>query len=395
VPGGEGARLPVVDDNVGTRRRRRPVAAAVLLMGLAGTSLTAACGTTATAGTAGSASTSGASTSGATSGTPAGTVTEDGSGLVEPLMKAWAAAYHQTAPGVTVTVAGGGSTQGIDDASGGRVDIGTSDVYLSSGDLLKNQYLLNIPLAVSAQSVIYNVPGLPAGTNLKLTGTDLADMYSGIITMWNDPRIANLNLGVTIPPVPVVPIHRTIGAGDTYIFTSYLSTQDPDWNTAVGYGTFVDWPRLASVRTADGSTNIYEACKKYVGCVSYNGVSYLKPAQALGLGEAALQNGGGHYTIPDPAAIQDELGKFVTITPRDETISMIDGPGGDGYPIINYEYAIVSTRQPSAATARQVRDFLTWVVTSGNAPSFIDQVGFQPLPAQIQELSLAQIGKIQ
>jgi phosphate transport system substrate-binding protein len=355
-------------------------------MGLAGVSLTA-CGTAATAVPSAS--------EGTTAGTPPGTITENGSGLVEPLMKAWAAAYRQQAAGVTITVSGGGSTEGINEASAGTVDIGTSDVYLSSGDLLKNQYLLNIPLAVSAQSVIYNVPGLPPGTDLKLTGTDLADMYGGIITMWNDPRIADLNMGVTIPPVPVVPIHRTIGAGDTFIFTSYLSTQDPDWNTAVGYGTFVDWPKLASVRTADGSTNIYQACKKYVGCVSYNGVSYLKPAQALGLGEAALQNGGGHYTIPDAASIQDELGKFVAITPRDETISMINGPGGDGYPIINYEYAIVSTRQPSAAKAQQIRDFLNWVVTTGNAPSFIDQVGFQPLPAQIQALSLAQIAKIQ
>jgi phosphate transport system substrate-binding protein len=356
-------------------------------MGLAGISLTAACGTTATAGT-------GAASGAAASGTPAGTITEDGSGLVLPLMRAWVGAYHQKVPGVTVTVKGGGSTVGINEASAGTVDIGTSDVYLSSGDLLKNPYLVNVPLAVSAQSVIYNVPGLAPGTNLKLTGTDLADMYSGLITMWNDPRIAGLNVGVTIPAIPVVPIHRTIGAGDTFIFTSYLSTQDPDWNTAVGYGTFVDWPKLAGEQTADGSTNIYQTCKKYPGCVSYNGVSYLKPAQALGLGEAALLNGGGQYTTPDAATIQAELSKFVTITPRDEIISMINGPGDDGYPIINYEYAIVSVRQPSAAKAQQIRDFLSWVISAGNAPSFIGQVGFQPLPAQIQALSLAQIARI-
>jgi phosphate transport system substrate-binding protein len=328
-------------------------------------------------------------------GTAAGIIKENGSGLLEPLMKAWATAYHQKVPGVTITVDGEGSTKGIDQASDGTVTIGTSDVFLSSGDLLKNRYLLNIPLAVSAQSVIYNVPGLPPGTNLKLTGTDLADMYSGIITMWNDPRIADLNLGITIPAIPVVPIHRTIGAGDTFIFTSYLSIQDPAWYSAVGYGTLVAWPRVAADEAADGSTNIYQTCKKFEGCVSYNGISYLKPAQALGLGEAALQNGGGHYTIPDSTAIQNELDRFVAITPPDETISMIDGPGGEGYPIINYEYAIVSTSQPSAATAQQVRDFLDWVVTSGNATSFIDPVGFQPLPAQIQQRSLAQIAKIQ
>jgi phosphate transport system substrate-binding protein len=356
-------------------------------MGLAGTGLTAACGTMASAGTS--------ATHAAAGSTTGGVITEDGSGLVLPLMRAWATTYHQKVPGVTITVSGGGSTKGIDEASVGTVDLGTSDVFLSSGDLLKNKYLLNIPLAVSAQSIIYNVPGLPPVTNLKLTGTDLADMYSGVITMWNDPRIADLNLGITIPAIPVVPIHRTIGAGDTFIFTSYLSVQDPAWYTAVGYGTLVAWPQVAAVKTADGSTNIYQACKKFVGCVSYNGVSYLQPAQALGLGEAALQNGGGHYTIPDSTAIQNELDKFVAITPPDETISMIDGPGGEGYPIVNYEYAVVSTSQPSTAKAQQIRDFLDWVVTTGNAASFIDPVGFQPLPAQIQQRSLAQIAKIQ
>jgi phosphate transport system substrate-binding protein len=356
-------------------------------MGLAAACLTAACGTAATAG-ASAAQTTAASTAG-------GVITEDGSGLVQPLMTIWAQEYHRTVPGVTVTVAGNGSTAGINDASDGKVEIGASDVYLSSGDLLKNQRLLNIPLAVSAQSVIYNVPGLPRGTHLNLSGKVLAAMYSGHITMWNDQKITELNPGITLPSIPVVPIHRTIGAGDTFIFTSYLSTEDPDWYKAVGFGTLVAWPSVATEKTADGSKHIYETCQQVVGCVTYNGVSYLKPALGLGLGEAALQNGSGHDTLPDASAVQDELSKFVAITPPDETISMIDSPTGTGYPIINYEYAIVSVRQPNAATAQRIRDFLDWVVTNGNAASFIDPVGFQPLPTQIQKLSLAQIAKIQ
>jgi phosphate transport system substrate-binding protein len=356
-------------------------------MGLAGACLTAACGTAATAG-AGAAPTTAGSTA-------VGVIAEDGSGLVQPLMTMWAKKYHETVPGVTVTVAGGGSTAGINDASNGKVAIGTSDVYLSSGDLLKNQYLLNIPLAVSAQSVIYNVPGLPPGTHLKLTGKILADMYSGNITMWNDSAIVSLNQGITLPPIPVVPIHRPNGSGDTFIFTSYLSTEDPDWYNTVGFGTLVAWPSVATAKAADGSVQIYNACQQFVGCVSYNGVSYLQLEQDRGLGEASLRNGGGYDSIPTPEAIQNELSKFVAITPPDETISMIDSPSGKGYPIVNYEYAIVSVRQPNAATAQRIRDFLDWVVTNGNAASFVDQVGFQPLPSQIQQLSLAQIAKIQ
>jgi len=51
----------------------------------------------------------------------------------------------------------------IADASSGTADIGASDAYLSSGDLVQNPSLLNIPLAISAQQVNYNLPQLRPG----------------------------------------------------------------------------------------------------------------------------------------------------------------------------------------------------------------------------------------
>jgi phosphate transport system substrate-binding protein len=89
-----------------------------------------------------------------------GKLSEAGSTLLLQLMGTWASAYHQQHPNVSITTAGGGSTKGISDASAGTVSIGTSDAYLSSGDLVKNPALLNVPLAISAQQVNYNVrPG--------------------------------------------------------------------------------------------------------------------------------------------------------------------------------------------------------------------------------------------
>jgi phosphate transport system substrate-binding protein len=364
-------------------------------MGLAGIGLTAACGTAATAGT----TSSGGAVAAASAAT--GVIKEDGSTLLQPLMQNWATAYGQRTPGVTVQPAGGGSTKGIDDASGGAVDIGASDAYLSAGDLLKNRKLLNIPLVVSAQSVIYNLPGLkPAGANVKLTGVVLADMYSGVITTWNDPRITALNGGITIPPIPVVPVHRSDGSGDTFLFTSYLSTQayDPsqgyDWNHNVGYGTSVAWPKNSAAKSAMGSTGMITTCVSNPGCVGYNGVSHLAAEESGNLGEAMLQNGGGGFALPDAQSIQDEVNRFVAITPPNETIAMIASTGGYGYPIVNYEYAIVSKQQPSAARAALIRNFLSWVVTTGNGSSFVSPVNFQPLPSDLQKLSLAQIGEI-
>jgi phosphate transport system substrate-binding protein len=309
-------------------------------------------------------------------------------------MQVWAKAYQQ-ATGSVVNTGAGGSTQGINDASSGKVQVGASDAYLSSGDVLKNTSLLNIPLAISAQSVIYNLPGLAQTDHVQLTPTVLADMYDGTITMWDSPLIKVLNGALKLPHLPVVPLHRAKGSGDTFIFTSYLSTQDATWNTTYGYGTQVAWPSPAGSQSVADSVHMYQVCGATPGCVGYNGVSYLSAEQPLGIGEAALQNGGGHFTTPTPAAIQAEVNKFIAITPANETIAMIAGPGGTGYPIVNYEYAIVSTHQPNAETAKAIRDFLTWVVTTGNGPNFVGQVGFQPLPSDIQALSEQQIARIQ
>lgn len=328
---------------------------------------------------------------------PAGTITESGSGLLYPLAKNWAAAYHQQFPGVTVTTASTGSGKGIALATAGQVDIGASDAYLSSGDLVKNPTLLNIPLTVSAQTVIYNLPGLSTNSHVDLTGTVLAGIYDGSITMWNDPAITRigLNKNLNLPAIPIVPIHRSDGSGDTFLFTSYLSTQDLQWDDTIGYGTTAAWPPAPRATPEKGSINTMDACEATPGCIAYNGISYLSQAQASGkIGEAELANFAGKFTLPTATAIQDSVSSFVSITPPNETISMINGPSADGYPIVNYEYAVVSTRQPDAAKASAIKAFLKWVLTTGNGASYLNTVGFQPLPTALVSLGEEQIAEI-
>src|SRR6516164_9026669 len=154
------------------------------------------------------------------------TLYEAGSTLLQQAMGHWAAGYHDQYPNVVVKPGGGGSTKGISEASAGTINIGGSDAYLSSGDLVKNPTLLNIPLAISAQQINYNVPGLRPGTHLKLSGKVLGGMYQGTITTWNSRQIQALNPGVHLPGTRVVPVHRSDSSGDTFLFTSYLSTHN-------------------------------------------------------------------------------------------------------------------------------------------------------------------------
>ena len=373
----------------GSGRRGSRLTAAVLRMAvtaaLAG--LVAACGTGADSGQAGST---------AAAALPAShvTITESGSGLLYPLARTWAAAYGRQFPGVTVTTASTGSGKGIALASAGKVGIGASDAYLSSGDLVQNPALLNIPLAVSAQTVIYNLPELSKGSHIRLDGAVLAGIYDGAVTKWNDPLIAALNTSLKLPDLTIVPVHRSDSSGDTFLFTSYLSTQDQGWNASTGYGTTALWPRVAGAKAADGSVDMMQDCESTPGCVAYNGISYLSQALKGGLGEAELANSAGQFTLPTASAIADSVDSFVSLTPPSETISMIDGPSAGGYPIVNYEYAVVSTKQPSAASAAAIGAFLTWVITTGNDASYLSTVGFQPLSAALVSLGRTQIGEI-
>ena len=318
-------------------------------------------------------------------------LSEAGSTLLQPLMGTWASAYRGQHPNVTIKTAGGGSKNGIAFAAAGRVNIGASDAYLSSGTLVQHPALLNIPLAVSAQQINYNLPGVP---NLKLNGKILAEMYQGIITTWNNPKIVALNPGVRLPSTRVVPVHRSDGSGDTFLFTSYLSTHDSVWNHNYGYGTTVNWPTVPGARTAQGNKGMLAACKATRGCVAYIGIAYLSQATSAGLGEARLLNTMGQYVQPNQASIDAAVQAFVSATPTNETISMINGPASGGYPIVNYEYAIVSTKQANAATARDIKAFLHWAITQGNSAQYLTTVQFQPLPKSIVSLSDAQIAKI-
>ncbi len=270
--------------------------------------------------------------------------------------------------------------------------MGASDAYLSSADTAKYPGLMNIALAISAQQVNYNLPGIK---NLKLTGSVLAEIYSGKITTWNDPAIKKLNPGVSLPSMKIITLHRADSSGDTFLFTSYLSAQDPSAWSQSNVNTTVSWPNVPGALAETGNSGMVAGCAANKGCIAYIGISYLSKTQAAGLGTASISNKSGKFLQPTPATISAEANAFTASTPANEAISMIDGPAPGGYPIVNYEYAIVQTTQSNATQAEDIRAFLHWVVHAGqDATTYLDAVDFQPLPSTVVSKSDALISKI-
>jgi phosphate transport system substrate-binding protein len=323
------------------------------------------------------------------------TLNETGSTLLYPLFTRWIPDYAKVAPDVTLTAAATGSGAGEEAALAGKARIGGSDAYLSDRVAAQNPSMLDIPLAISAQTINYNLPGLN-GANIKIDGPTLAAIYSGVVTQWDDAAIKAMNPGVTLPHQPIIPVRRAEGSGDTFIFTQFLDFSAESWENNPGYGSTIRWPNVAGEKTATGNDGLVQALAATPYSIGYVGVSYAGQIAKAGLGTAMVKNQAGKFLIPTPQSIADAAAQLDPRTPPYERISLVYAPGDNSYPLINYEYAIVSRSQPDSATASAVRDFLRWAISAsgGNNEKYLGAVGFIPLPDFIRGLSEAQINEI-
>jgi phosphate transport system substrate-binding protein len=329
------------------------------------------------------------------------TITETGSTLIYPLFKSWIDAYAKVDPGTHMTAGATGSGAGIAQAIAGQVQIGTSDAYMSDNDAMAHPHILNIPIAISAQVVEANLPELK-GRALKLSGPVLAGIYSGKIRTWDAGPIAELNGGVSLPHQGIVPVRRAEGSGDTFVFTQLLSFSTPEsesatgWESRIGYGTTVNWPSVSGELTATGNQGMVQAIAHTPYSVGYVGGSFEDQAQQAGLITAMLQNQDGNFLLPTAATITAAAAELTPRTPADERLTLVFAPGGNSYPLINYEYAVVSDQQPNPQAAQAIGNFLQWCISlqGGNADSFLSPVHFIALPASIRARSEIQIAKI-
>jgi phosphate transport system substrate-binding protein len=320
---------------------------------------------------------------------------ETGSTLLYPLFEQWVSAYGSVRPDVKLTIAATGSGEGIKSALGGTVRIGASDAYMSDEDAEHNPQIINVPLAISAQTIYANVPD-QGDTVLQIDGPTLAGIYSGRITQWDDPGLVADNPGVKLPHHVIVPVRRADASGDTFVFTQFLDFSVQSWEDRIGYGTSVSWPAVSGMQTATGNDGMVKTIGASPYSIGYVGISFSGPAAKAGIRPMALKNQNGKFLVPTTQSISAAASTLDPRTPPDERLSLVDAPGDGSYPLVNYEYAVVSTAQPDSGTADALKNFLLWsiAVDGGNAARHLDAVGFIPLPDFIRALSEKQIGRI-
>ncbi len=109
-----------------------------------------------------------------------------GSTTVLPIATAWAKAYAEVAPDVSVNVAGGGSGSGIEALINGTADIGDASRAIKDSEMERARAAGVEPVEhVIAYDGIAAVvhPSNPAS---QLTLQQLSDIYSGQVTQWSE-----------------------------------------------------------------------------------------------------------------------------------------------------------------------------------------------------------------
>ena len=302
-----------------------------------------------------------------------------GSTLVAPLVAKWSGDYEQRA-GVTVTYGAVGSGAGIAQITGRTVDFGASDAPLTADQATACKGCLQVPWALAATLVAYNVKGV--ANRLKLSGPVLAAIYLGKVTHWNDPAISRLNPGVQLPATAITPVFRSDGSGDTYAFSDFLSKVSPVWKRTKGVSTTISFPAGTG---AKGNEGVAAYLGRNDGSIGYLGISYVFSGN---LDYALVQNAAGEFPVPGVPSIE-AAAKSVTSLPADNAISITNPPASasGAYPISTFTYAIV--RKPSKLAL--VR-FLTYAVTTGQ--KFGPPLQFAPLPAVVLDADRSTIARL-
>ena len=312
-----------------------------------------------------------------------GKINAEGSSAQKNAIEQAIASFATVCPDITVNYNPTGSGAGITQFNAAQVDFAGSDSALNAakGEVAAAATRCaanpawNLPMVTGPIAVAYNLSGVG---KLVLNAEVTAKIFHGDIKTWNDPAIAALNKGVTLPSDAIHVFFRSDESGTTDNFTKYLNL--------ASNGVWTDpnakaWPKSGAGEGREKSAGVAEGVKTTPGGISYVEWSYAKDNK---LGIAQIDNGSGAVELN-----ADSVSKAVAAaTPA--------GQGNDlalkldyatkqagAYPIILVTYEIVCSKGLDANLTKGVKAFLTHFASADVQKSLVD-IGYAPLPTAVQ-----------
>ncbi len=258
------------------------------------------------------------------------TIVNVGSDTMVNLALAWAEAYHELHPEISISVTGGGSGTGIAALINGSTDIANASRQMKDEELREAEHVGITPVehvvALDAIAVVIN-PRNPIG---ELTIPQISDMYTGRIENWRD---------VGGEERPIVLASRESNSG-TYMYFLENVVRRGD---AKNEDLFSPEALLLPSSEVIGLEVAHNP-----NAIGYDGLGYVTPAQK---------------TVR--VAVSKD-GPFVA--PSIDTVN--DGT----YPIARPLY-MYTRGEPQGA----IKDYLDWI-TGEDGQRIVAELGFVPLP---------------
>ncbi|MFF8841167.1 phosphate ABC transporter substrate-binding protein PstS [Streptomyces sp. NPDC015127] len=307
-----------------------------------------------------------------------GRLAASGSTAQQNAMKHWMREYQRACPGVQIRYVPIGSGGGVAQFLRGATVLAGTDSALKPDEVEASRQTcpggraIDLPMVGGPIAIGYNVDGVD---DLVLDAPTLARIFDSEITRWDAPEIQRLNPGVSLPPTPIVAVHRSDGSGTTQNFNAYLAAAAPEqwpyeaekaWQAKGGHSAAGSDGVASQVYTTDGAIGYVElssaaeeklpTVKLDTGAPEPVGVS----ARAASAGIAAAEVGAGG-------------GKDLTV----EFDYATEAPGA--YPLVQVTYEVVCDKGTPAEALPALKSFLTY--TAGEeGQSHLAKMHYAPLP---------------
>ena len=202
------------------------------------------------------------------------------------------------------------------------------------GEQLQKDGLAQWPMVMGGVVPVVNLQGIQPG-QLKLDGETLGEIYVGNIKKWNDPKIAQLNPGVTLPDKAIAPVYRSDGSGTTFMFTDYLSKVDPEFKQKVGAGTSVQFPTGIGGK---GNEGVAAMAGRTDGAIGY--VEYAYALQNK-MNYTQMKNRDGKFVAPEIKTFQAAAAGADWNSEPGFGVVLTNQPGAESWPITGATFILM------------------------------------------------------
>ncbi len=322
------------------------------------------------------------------------TITGAGATFPFPLLDLWRVKYNEEHQNVNMNYQSIGSGGGVKQHVEKTVNFAASDAPLTANELELVPDSLHIPEAIGGITVSYNIPEI-SESGIKLTGKQVAGIFLGKITKWNDPSIQETNPDLDLPDKNILVVHRSDGSGTTHVFTEYLDMVSQDWHDQVGFGKSVPWPAgvgaagnegvAATVRTSPYSIGYVELAYAFQNDMTF---AYIENGDGTAFVEPSLE------TLSASAA-----GAAPSLPKAHESwqgITINNAPGPNSYPITSFTYILLhqnlETATPSKEHAMETVNLIKWMITDGQ--KYSPELLYVPIPAEVTQIGLDGLDRV-